>query len=72
MSADQVRESPSTDPEPLFNFLEEQDIRYQREDHQPVFTVEESKALNLELQGGATKNLFLRDKKGKRHFLLSV
>lgn len=72
MSADQVRESPSTDPESLFNFLEEQDIRYQREDHQPVFTVEESKALNLELQGGATKNLFLRDKKGKRHFLLSV
>ena len=72
MSADQVRESPSTDPESLFNFLEEQDIRYQREDHQPVFTVEESKALNLELQGGATENLFLRDKKGKRHFLLSV
>ncbi len=72
MSTKQDRESPPADPDSLFNFLKEQNIDYQREDHQPVFTVAESKTLNLKLQGGATKNLFLRDKKGKRHFLFSV
>ena len=62
----------STNPEPLFDFLNEQKIPYQRMDHDPVYTVEESKKLNLGLEGGATKNLFLRDKKGKRHFLFCV
>ena len=32
--------------------------------HQPVFTVEEAKALRGELAGGHIKNLFLRNKKG--------
>ena len=62
----------SSNPEPLFDFLNEQKIPYQRMDHDPVYTVEESKKLNLGLEGGATKNLFLRDKKGKRHFLFCV
>ncbi len=70
MSAEQDRETPPADS--LFNFLKEQNIDYQRADHRPIFTVAESKTLNLKLQGGATKNLFLRDKKGKRHFLFSV
>jgi hypothetical protein len=39
--------------------------------HPPVFTVEESKALRDEIPGGHTKNLFLKDKKG-RYFLLTV
>ncbi|MEC9094877.1 MAG: prolyl-tRNA synthetase associated domain-containing protein [Planctomycetota bacterium] len=56
----------------LFDFLKQWGITYQREDHPAVFTVEESKSLSLELQGAPTKNLFLRDKNGKRHFLLSV
>ena len=58
--------------EHLFSFLEEHQIPYVRADHFPVFTVEESKKLNLGLEGGATKNLFLRDKKGKRHFLFCI
>ena len=58
--------------EHLFSFLEEHQIPYVRADHFPVFTVEESKKLNLGLEGGATKNLFLRDKKGKRHFLFCL
>ena len=58
--------------EHLFSFLKEHQISYIRADHIPVFTVEESKKLNLGLEGGATKNLFLRDKKGKRHFLFCV
>ena len=37
-----------------------------------LFTVEESKKLSPELEGASTKNLFLRDKKGSRHFLVTV
>ncbi|WP_338050251.1 prolyl-tRNA synthetase associated domain-containing protein, partial [Rhodovibrio sodomensis] len=33
--------------------------------HDPVFTVEEAKRLRGELPGGHTKNLFLRNKKGR-------
>ena len=66
-----VLQNPS-ETVPLFSFLSEHQIPYQRADHPPVYTVEESKKLNLGLEGGATKNLFLRDKKGKRHFLFCV
>ena len=35
-------------------------------------TVEESERLVPPLPGAKTKNLFLRDKKGRRHFLVTV
>ena len=63
---------PQPDIGPLFDFLKQNGIDFLRRDHPPVYTVEESKKLDLGLRGGATKNLFLRDKKGKRHFLFSV
>lgn len=50
--------------------LKQLDISYERHDHAPVFTCEEAYAA---LPGNAavqTKNIFLRDKKGKRHLLL--
>ena len=40
-------------------------------DHPPLFTVGESQELRGELEGGHTKNLFLKDKKGN-HFLLTA
>lgn len=43
-----------------------------RHDHPPVMTVEESERLVPPLPGAKTKNLFLRDKKGARHFLVTV
>ncbi|QKV19868.1 prolyl-tRNA synthetase associated domain-containing protein [Oricola thermophila] len=55
----------------LFAFLDELGIAVTTRYHPPVYTVEESKALRDEIPGGHTKNLFLRDKKG-RHFLLTV
>lgn len=39
--------------------------------HPPLFTVEQSKALRGSLPGGHTKNLFVKDKKG-RHFLVTM
>ena len=53
-------------------FLREHGIAATRHDHPPVMTVEESLRLVPPLPGAKTKNLFLRDKKGKRHFLVTV
>ncbi len=56
----------------LFSFLHEQGIAYQRCDHPPVFTCGEANELVPPLPGAKTKNLFLRDGKGRRHFLVSL
>jgi len=52
-------------PEDLFKTLEGLGVEYSTVEHPPVFTVEEAKALRGEIEGGHTKNLFLRNKKGK-------
>jgi Ala-tRNA(Pro) deacylase len=56
--------------ERLLKLLEESEIPYQRFNHSPVYTVAQANALLPDLSGIATKNLFLRDRKGRRHFLL--
>ena len=53
-------------------FLREHGIAPERHAHPPVMTVEESERLVPKLPGAKTKNLFLRDKKGVRHFLVTV
>jgi len=40
-------------------------------DHPPLFTVDDSQKLRGEIEGGHTKNLFLKDKKGN-YFLLTA
>ncbi len=56
----------------LYQFMEKHKIQYERYDHPPVYTVEDVKRLTPDLPGSKTKNLFLRDAKGKRHFLVIV
>src|SRR5438128_12379600 len=56
----------------LETFLLEHQIQAQRYEHPPVMTVEESERLVPKLPGAKTKNLFLRDRKGARHFLVTV
>jgi Ala-tRNA(Pro) deacylase len=56
----------------FYKFLENNRIEYERHDHSPVYTVEEARRLVPPLPAAKTKNLFLRDKKGQRHFLLVV
>ncbi len=58
--------------EVFFKFLETNQIAYTRHDHPAVYTVEEADRLVPELPAAKTKNLFLRDDKGKRHFLVVV
>jgi Ala-tRNA(Pro) deacylase len=53
-------------------FLRQHDISFQRFDHPAVFTCEESERLCPPMPGAHTKNLFLRDGKGKRYFLVVV
>ena len=45
-------------------------IEYQKCEHPPVFTVEEADAYWKDIKGTHTKNIFLRNKKGNRHFLV--
>jgi Ala-tRNA(Pro) deacylase len=56
----------------LFELLDARGIAYQRTDHPAVFTVEEARRLVPPLPATPTKNLFLRDQKGARHFLVVV
>ena len=56
----------------LTRFLQQHGIAPARHEHAAVMTVEESERLVPKLPGAKTKNLFLRDKKGARHFLVTV
>jgi Ala-tRNA(Pro) deacylase len=51
-------------PNELFAYLDSLGIAHRTVNHPPVFTVEQARALRGQLDGGHTKNLFLRDKKG--------
>ena len=56
----------------LTQFLRTHGINAVRHEHPAVMTVEESLRLVPKLPGSKSKNLFLRDKKGRRHFLVTV
>ena len=56
----------------IYRFLDENQIAYERYDHPPVFTCEEAERLVPPLPAVPTKNLFLRDRTGGRHFLVAV
>jgi Ala-tRNA(Pro) deacylase len=56
-------------PEDLLVYLAALGIETETVDHPPLFTVEDSRRLRGEIIGGHTKNLFVKDKKG-RLFLL--
>jgi Ala-tRNA(Pro) deacylase len=56
-------------PEDLLAYLATLGVQTETVDHPPLFTVEDSRALRGEILGGHTKNLFVKDKKG-RLFLL--
>ena len=59
---------PLTSAELLLR-LETLDIAHRTLAHAPVFTVSESRGLRADFPGGHTKNLFLRNKKGRMWLL---
>lgn len=58
--------------EEVFNTLKKLGIHYELLNHKPVYTIEDMNTLDKNIFKGAEicKNLFLRDQKGKRHFLV--
>lgn len=67
------KESPMTaTSEDLFKKLDHLGIKYATHQHDPVFTVEEAQAVNRELSGGHSKNLFLKDKNGDLYLLVCL
>jgi Ala-tRNA(Pro) deacylase len=54
----------------VYEILEELGISYNRHEHPPVYTVEEAEKHWTEIVGAHCKNLFLRNKKGNRHYLV--
>ena len=58
-------------PEELFAYLDRPGIETETHAHEAVFTVAASEALHARIPGAHTKNLFVRDRKG-RHFLVTV
>jgi Ala-tRNA(Pro) deacylase len=56
----------------IYEFLDRHGIPYQRYDHQAVYTCEQADRLAIPPGPAKTKNLFLRDRRAKRHILLSV
>lgn len=57
----------------IYEILEKLNIPYKKHDHPPVFTTKESAKFRFVSDGvGETKNLFLRNKKGDQHYLVTL
>lgn len=56
----------------LMQFFESHQIEVTTVDHQPVFTVAESGDLHDRIPGGHTKNLFVKDKKGRLFLIVAL
>ena len=56
--------------EPILDALRALDIRYELFEHPPVNTGDEAAVHWKAIPGAAVKNLFLRNKKGDRHYLV--
>jgi Ala-tRNA(Pro) deacylase len=56
----------------VYDTLEHLNIDFKRYEHVPVFTVEEIRNLDTPIPGEHCKNLFLRNRKGDKHYLVIV
>jgi Ala-tRNA(Pro) deacylase len=54
----------------VYDVLNDLGISYDRYGHPPVYTVEEAEKQWTDIIGAHCKNLFLRNKKGNRHYLV--
>ena len=58
--------------EKVLEFLENNKIPYELCEHNPVYTMEDMLNEGLDEKGTLAKNLFIRDQKGKHHFLITA
>jgi Ala-tRNA(Pro) deacylase len=59
-----------SDPQQVYRALDALGIRYEVYEHPPVFTSEDAAAHWTPIAATPVKNLFLRNKKGNRHYLV--
>jgi Ala-tRNA(Pro) deacylase len=57
-------------PEDVYRVLDALGIEYERFEHPPVFTADDAAAHWAPIRATPVKNLFLRNKKGDRHYLV--
>lgn len=57
--------TPPHDRDRLLAFMAEHGIAQTTHDHPAIFTVDQGRDLKIEMPGAHTKNLFLKDKKGR-------
>ncbi|GAA0731993.1 prolyl-tRNA synthetase associated domain-containing protein [Clostridium oceanicum] len=56
----------------VYRVLNNLGIKYDKYEHEAVYTVDEAQKLNISMPGKHCKNLFLRNRKGKIHYLLII
>ena len=54
----------------VLQYLDDQEVFYQKVEHEPVFTMEGMEQLNLPFAAEVVKNLFLRDDKKRAYYLV--
>ncbi len=59
-----------SEPQQVYRVLEALGIPYEMYEHPPVFTADDAAAHWGAVRGTPVKNLFLRNKKGDRHYLV--
>ena len=59
-------------PDELFTYLDRLGIAHKTVRHPPAFRVDEARELRGQIPGAHTKNLFLRDKKGKAFLVVAL
>ena len=56
----------------VYALLNDKGIPYEAVEHEAVFTMEEMERAGIDAYGCICKNLFLRDTKGRQHYLVTV
>ena len=61
---------PSEREQKVYDVLERLGVSYVRYEHPPVFTVDQAKKYWGNVSGAHCKNLFLRNNRGNRHYMI--
>ena len=56
----------------IYQILDELGIAYKKHEHPPITTVEEGLEYRKDVEGLLIKNIFLRNKRGQRHYLVVI
>jgi Ala-tRNA(Pro) deacylase len=54
----------------VYKYLEKLEISYEKREHPPVYSCEGASEFTGDMKGMHCKNLFFRNKKGKKHYLI--